>query len=158
MIQKIKKALLSIGVLGALLTPSLIPAAAGAEDLDIQGSLKCGSNVDVSGNQICNKNTTTGTDPSQKIKDIINIFSAIVGVVAVIMIIYGGFRYIASGGKQESVTAAKNTLLYALVGLIIVAFAQIIVHFVLNKTTDNSSPGNSSVPACLPSSNPPCTP
>jgi len=132
-IQKIKKALLSLGVLGALLFPSLVPITAGAQD--IQGSLKCGSNVDVTSNGGCSIPTGTESDLTTKIKNVINIFSAVVGVVAVIMIIYGGFRYIASGGKQESVTSAKNTLLYAIVGLIIVAFAQIIVHFVLNKTT-----------------------
>jgi hypothetical protein len=51
------------------------------------------------------------------------------------MIIVAGFRYITSGGKQESVTGAKNTILYAVIGLIIVALAQIIVRFVLNKAT-----------------------
>ena len=58
-----------------------------------------------------------------------------VGIIAVIMIIVGGFRYIASGGKQESITAAKNTILYAIIGLVIVALAQIIVKFVLEKST-----------------------
>jgi hypothetical protein len=65
---------------------------------------------------------------------IINIFSWIVGVVSVIMIIYGGFRYITSGGDSNSVTSAKNTILYAIIGLVIVALAQVIVNFVLDKT------------------------
>jgi TRAP-type C4-dicarboxylate transport system permease small subunit len=68
------------------------------------------------------------------IKKIINILSVIVGVVAVIMIIIGGFRYITSGGSSDKVTGAKNTILYAIIGLIIVALAQVIVRFVLNKT------------------------
>jgi hypothetical protein len=66
------------------------------------------------------------------IKNIVNIFTAIVGIVAVIMIIYGGFRYITSGGDSGNIQTAKSTVLYALVGLIIVALAQIIVRFVLN--------------------------
>jgi hypothetical protein len=65
--------------------------------------------------------------------DVINIFSWIVGIISVIMIIYGGFRYITSGGNDAGVKAAKNTILYAVVGLIIVALAQIIVKFVINK-------------------------
>jgi cytochrome bd-type quinol oxidase subunit 2 len=69
------------------------------------------------------------------IKQIIDVFSIIVGVVAVIMIIYGGFRYITSGGDSNNVSAAKNTLIYAIVGLVIVAFAQIIVKFILDKAT-----------------------
>ncbi|MBI5357901.1 hypothetical protein HZB74_03585 [Candidatus Saccharibacteria bacterium] len=67
------------------------------------------------------------------IADIVNIFSIVVGIVAVIMIIYGGFRYITSGGDSGNVTTAKNIILYAIVGLIIVAFAQFIVKFILSK-------------------------
>jgi Flp pilus assembly pilin Flp len=70
---------------------------------------------------------------------IINVFSWIIGAVSVIMIIYGGFRYITSGGDSNGVTAAKNTILYAIIGLVIVALAQIIVNFVLNKTNEVAS-------------------
>lgn len=66
-------------------------------------------------------------------KRIINIFSIVVGVVAVIMIIVGGFRYIISGGDSSSVQGAKNTILYAIVGLVIVVFAQVIIRFVLTN-------------------------
>jgi uncharacterized membrane protein len=65
---------------------------------------------------------------------VVNIFSVIVGVVAVIMVIYGGFRYIISGGDSSRVGTAKNTLIYAIIGLIIVALAQLIVHYVLSTT------------------------
>jgi hypothetical protein len=59
-----------------------------------------------------------------------------VGIIAVIMIVYGGFRYITSGGDATKVTSARNTILYAIIGLIIVALAQFIVKFVLKKATD----------------------
>ena len=62
---------------------------------------------------------------------IINIFSIAVGAVSVIMIIIGGFRYVLSAGESNAMSAAKNTILYAIVGLVIVLFAQIIVRFVL---------------------------
>lgn len=65
------------------------------------------------------------------IKRIINIFSVVVGAVSVIMIIIGGFRYIISGGDSSGVSGAKNTILYAIVGLVIVLFAQVIVRFIL---------------------------
>lgn len=65
---------------------------------------------------------------------IINMFSLIIGVIAVIMIIIGGLKYIMSAGDPSNVTSAKNTILYAIVGLVIVAFAQIIVLFVLQET------------------------
>jgi hypothetical protein len=69
------------------------------------------------------------------VDDIINIFSWVVGVVSVIMIIFGGFKYITSGGDAGKVTSAKNTILYALVGLVIAALAQVIVLFVLGNAT-----------------------
>ena len=69
------------------------------------------------------------------VEDIINIFSWIVGVVSVIMVIFGGFRYITSGGDAGKVTSAKNTIVYALVGLVIAALAQVLVLFVLGNVT-----------------------
>ena len=62
---------------------------------------------------------------------VINIFLYIVGVVSVIMLIYGGFRYVISGGQKEAITSAKNTILYAIVGLLIAIFAYAIIRFVL---------------------------
>lgn len=66
-------------------------------------------------------------------KKIVNIFLFIVGSVSVIMIIYGGIRYVTSSGASEGVTSAKNTILYAVVGLIISILAYAIVNFVLDS-------------------------
>lgn len=66
----------------------------------------------------------------------IKFVSVLIGAVAVLMIIFGGFRYITSGGDSNNVNAAKNTILYAIVGLVIVALAQVIVRFVLNQLAD----------------------
>lgn len=63
---------------------------------------------------------------------IVNWFLFIVGAIAVIMLIYGGFKYITSAGDASNVTAAKNTILYAVIGLIVVVLAGTIVNFVLN--------------------------
>lgn len=61
----------------------------------------------------------------------INLISAIVGVISVVMMIIGGIRFVTSAGDSAKVTSARNTIIYALIGLILVAFAQIIVRFVL---------------------------
>ncbi|HSX53065.1 MAG TPA: hypothetical protein VLF90_01720 [Patescibacteria group bacterium] len=74
-----------------------------------------------------------GTSVTSLMRSVVNILSLVIGVVAVIMIMIGGFKYITSGGEAASVTSAKNTILYALVGLVIVALAQAIVHFVIQK-------------------------
>jgi cytochrome bd-type quinol oxidase subunit 2 len=79
----------------------------------------------------------SAADQTSKVNNIIstvlNVFSVLVGIIAVVMIIYAGFKYISSGGKEESVKTAKNTILYAIIGLVIVALAQLIVKFVLEK-------------------------
>ncbi|HSX34598.1 MAG TPA: hypothetical protein VLF62_03055 [Candidatus Saccharimonadales bacterium] len=62
----------------------------------------------------------------------VNIFSTVIGIVAVIMIMVGGFKYITAGGDSGQISSAKTTIIYAIVGLIIVALAQSIVRFVLN--------------------------
>jgi len=65
----------------------------------------------------------------------INVLSLVIGIIAVIVLIIGGLKYITSGGDSNNVTSAKNTILYAIVGLIIVALAQVIVRYVLNQAT-----------------------
>lgn len=144
MIQKLKTLILSLSAMFMFAIPlAAVPAVAFACSSDsasssdcIQGGLCHGAqSLDVNASTEPCSPGSTGNSVGDLVKKIINILSVIVGVVAVIMIIIAGFRYITSGGKQESVTAAKNTILYAVIGLVIVALAQIIVRFVLTKTT-----------------------
>ncbi|MBI2592189.1 hypothetical protein HYW36_01810 [Candidatus Saccharibacteria bacterium] len=137
MIQKLKIALLSLSLIFTLSFTSLTPTVGAA---NIQGNLCKGANqltVDTGEAASCATETaeTAPCDFNCVLRKIVNLVSIIVGVVAVIMIIVGGFRYITSGGKEEGVKNAKNTILYGLIGLIIVALAQVIVRFVLNKAT-----------------------
>jgi hypothetical protein len=105
---------------------------------DIQNSLCAGSNLDLNANPApgeCKK--TNGLNKvNQMIRKLVNLLSVLVGVIAVIMIIVGGLRYVTSGGSDSSITGAKNTILYAIIGLIIVALAQVLVHFVLSNLTN----------------------
>jgi len=70
---------------------------------------------------------------SETIRNGINLLSVVVGVIAVIVIIVGGLRYILAEGDSQKVNTARSTILYALIGLILVAFAQIIVRFVVGR-------------------------
>ncbi len=120
--------LIAILPLGLFILASAVPASAQSEALkNVQDGVK---QVD---------KTATSDSATKKvdalIKNIVNIFSLIVGVVSVIMIIVGGFKYITSGGDSGRVSSAKNTIIYAVIGLIIVAFAQILVKFVIFKST-----------------------
>lgn len=62
---------------------------------------------------------------------IVNIFLFVIGAIAVIMLIYGGIRYTISGGDSKNVTAAKDTILYAIVGIVVAILAYAIVNFVI---------------------------
>jgi hypothetical protein len=119
--------------------PVLVPAAAYAATSttspDITNNL-CSSadTLQVDGGGNCDT-ANAANQANNIIATVINIFSVVVGVVAVIMIIYGGFRYITSGGDSGKITSAKNTIIYALIGLVVVALSQFIVKFVLAKVT-----------------------
>lgn len=110
-----------------------------AQSPNIAAGLCTGANLTFTNNPT--DNCSTNSDATAKINsiihDVINTISVIVGIVAVIMIIVGGFRYITSGGSDTGVTGAKNTILYAIIGLIIVALAQVLVRFVLAKVTNS---------------------
>lgn len=71
------------------------------------------------------------TDLTTVVKNISNTALSIISVIAVVMLIYGGFRYVVSGGDQKKVTDAKNTILYAIIGLIVAFLALAIVNFVI---------------------------
>lgn len=62
---------------------------------------------------------------------IINTLFIVIGIIAVIIIIIGGLRYVLSAGDQNAVNNAKNTILYAVIGLIIAILAYAIVNFVV---------------------------
>lgn len=72
-----------------------------------------------------------GTEVNGVLKSVINLLTLVVGILAVIMIIVAAARFITSGGDASKVSGAKNALVFALVGLVVVALAQMIVHFVL---------------------------
>lgn len=116
------------------LVPVMVPALASAE-ADIKSNLCQGASLQVDSSPDCSTTTEGTSQINHIITVIINLFSLVVGVVSVIMIIIGGFKYITSGGDSSNVQSAKNTIIYALIGLVIVALAQFIVQFVLNKVT-----------------------
>ena len=67
-----------------------------------------------------------------------NILLFLIGAVSVIMLIIGGIRYVISQGDQAQVTSAKNTILYAIIGIIIAFLAYAAVAFVTNSISANN--------------------
>lgn len=134
MFKKIKNYAVAIAMVFSFGAVTLAPATVLAAN-NISGALCQGTNA-ATANGVENKTCGSSGDGQASIAKIastvVNYLSIIVGVIAVIMIIVGGFKYITSGGESGNVSGAKNTLIYAIVGLIIVALAQFIVQFVLN--------------------------
>lgn len=130
--NKLKRILFTISASLGLLVPASVPAIVGAQ-VDIQGNLCSGASFDAAGT--CDSATLDESKSSvtDYIETAINIFSIVVGIIAVVMIIIGGVKYITSGGDSGNVTGAKNTILYAIIGLVVVALSQLIVRFVLSS-------------------------
>jgi len=74
-----------------------------------------------------------------------NVMLFIVGAISVIMIVIGGLRYVVSGGDTSNVTAAKNTILYAIVGLIVAMLAYAMINFVITSFLPGSNTGGTNV-------------
>jgi predicted permease len=145
MIKKFKSFILSGMLLLAVAAPAALPSTA-AFALDCTGvpnKVAGGADQAATGGQgqiACTTpgDTAAGDALNKLAQKVVNIFTIIVGAASVIMIVYGGFRYITSGGSSERVGAAKNTLIYAIIGLIIVGLAQILVHFVLSQAANSN--------------------
>lgn len=69
--------------------------------------------------------------PSGIFRTVTNVLLFIIGAISVIMLIIGGIRYVVSGGDSAAVTSAKNTILYAIVGIIVAILAYALVNFVV---------------------------
>lgn len=142
MLKKFRNTLIALAGIGILLSPALVPAVALAQTTTnpiLSNGLCSGTNLDITGGSTGNGCNNTDNSGFQNIlTNVVNIFSAVVGVIAVVMIIVGGLKYITSGGDSNNISGAKNTIVYALIGIIVVALAQIIVHFVLSRFTGSS--------------------
>lgn len=71
------------------------------------------------------------SDPTTMVTNGVNVLLWAVGIISVVMLIWGGIRYATSAGDSNKVTAAKNTILYAVIGLVVAIFAYALVNFVI---------------------------
>lgn len=140
MINVLKK-LCAAGVLLILLIPASTVGMASAATKNAAAAspaTTCGEGDTTSKGQILQGAGQTGADctgvgVNNAIASAVNILSIVVGVAAVIMVIVSGFKYVTSGGDSNSVSSAKSTLIYALVGLGVAGLAQVLVNFVLTN-------------------------
>ncbi len=84
------------------------------------------------------------TDLTVTILQIVKVLMFVVGIVAVVVIIYAGLQYILATGDQAKITKAKDTIIYAVVGLVVAILAYAIVNFVVGGVTGTASGGGGS--------------
>ena len=122
-IKKSLQALLLVPVLalGVSVVAPLAQPASAADDLSISGGAESAKGNDQSSDLF---------GSSGVFRTITNVMLFIIGAISVIMLIIGGIRYVISGGDQAQVTAAKNTILYAIVGIVVAFLAYAAVNFV----------------------------
>jgi cytochrome bd-type quinol oxidase subunit 2 len=132
---------IGLGLAGLLFAAPVASAAPSAPLVGMGASLKedaCAGLSSVDSSQGCGADSDKAV--TNIVKAIVNILSFIVGITGVIMVVVAGFKYITSSGDSNNISSAKNTLLYALVGLAIAALAQFIVHFTLNSAASGACP------------------
>ena len=112
--------------LGVVAAPAYAQDGCGQVTGGIQGSADCAKGDGTPGSL-----TGDGTDQGV-FKTVANVLLFIIGAVAVIMLIIGGIRYTVSQGDSSAVQSAKNTILYAIIGIVVAVLAFAIVNFVID--------------------------
>lgn len=79
------------------------------------------------------------TDLPTFIKTVINLLLFIIGVIAVIYVIIGGIKYVTSNGDAAAVKSAKDTILYAIIGIVVAVMAYAIVNWIINALIESSN-------------------
>jgi len=115
-------------IAGLLLVPTMAVGASLVSGDVVSAQYDVGSGVEAARGD----NVPSDVDGSQGvITKAVNIMLYIIGIISVIVIIYAGIKYAISAGDTDKVTRAKNTLIYAIVGLIVAVFAYAIINWIL---------------------------
>jgi hypothetical protein len=127
----IRRVLAVIAVLLAVLSPALLPATAGAQFNPLSPACANGGG----GSPVCNSDGKADpiAGPNGALIKVTSILALVAGIISVIFLAWGGFKYITSNGDSSGVSSAKSTIIAALVGLVIAALARPIVNFVVGK-------------------------
>lgn len=99
------------------------------------------SQIDKGINAVGGKGSTASFDVTKTVESVVNWLLFAVGVVSVIMLIWGGIKYSTSAGDSNKVTSAKNTIMYALIGLAVAVLAFAIVKFVISLLSGGTLTG-----------------
>ena len=94
-------------------------------------------------NAVGGSNSSATLQVDEIVLAVVNWLLFAVGVISVIMLIVGGIKYATSAGDSNKVTSAKNTIMYAIIGLAVAVLAFAIVGFVMNTLNGGTVQGPS---------------
>ena len=125
LMKKVTSLVLTLVVLTSVLAFSL-PAFAGTSNTDVWGNDPNGANF---------QNTTGlgGADLRTTIANVIRLVISFLGIIAVVIILIGGFKWMTAGGSEDKVGEAKKLIIAGIIGLVIILFAFAIASFVLSN-------------------------
>lgn len=121
----IEKAKILIAAVGIAFFAGLTPVAVSAQSVFDAG---CDARPN---SPVCQQTGGAENKTRDFIQNIITLLLYVLGVIAVIAIIVGGIRYATANGDSSQISSAKNTILYAVVGLVAALLSYAIVNFVL---------------------------
>jgi hypothetical protein len=118
--KKMLKGLIVVAMVLAIAVPALISAPSASAQINF-------------GLNYANQTGLANTDPRQIAANVINIALACLGILAVVIILVGGFKWMTAGGNEEQVEEAKKILVAGVIGLVIILASWGIATFVLNS-------------------------
>ncbi len=138
-IKKVAQGLMLVPLLALLVS---LGSPVGVLAADVQcTNLGSGTANPLSDGSKCAKGNGQGSDLNNVFKTVANIMLFLVGAVAVIMLIIGGLRYVTSNGDSTAITGAKNTILYAIIGIVVAFLAFAAVNFVTDQLANSNNNG-----------------
>ena len=132
--KSIKKFLITVSAVGALLFPVLSPSVVGAANIATNLCNGTQLSANAAGPAACDNGSTDQT-LQDTVDLVVNLLSLIVGLAASIMITFGVYYGAISSAGSDTARRAKNSVIYAMIGLVIVAVAQVIVRVVIGKAS-----------------------
>lgn len=121
-----KRIFIALTLMLGLVAPVAVTSTAGAVDV----FKACSGAAET---EVCKGRDDKVFGPNGILTKVINLLLTIIGIIAVVMIVVGGIRYTTSAGDSGQINNARDTIIYAVVGLVIAIMAYAIVNFVLAR-------------------------
>ena len=120
----------SIGLAASIVLPAAVFAAAPALNANNLGLTQVSNTI--AGGSAINK------DPRTIAASLINVALGFLGIIAVVIVLIGGFKYMTAGGEEEKTTEAKKLIVSGIIGLAIILSAWAVTGFVVNSLINST--------------------